>query len=417
MKKFFKKTEGFTLVELIVVIAILGILAGVGTVGYSGYIKKAQIAADNQLLAAVNQAYAAACIENGEDTKNVTARSITIDSDKAVKNVDKSDIVVTNPSAKATAIQNAFEKYFAGNEGSEFKVFTTLTYNKASGSFVYHPLAAAYAALLDIFSETDVEALNESQFAKMGVEPLLDKVDFASDIAFDLINNENPDPRMVTLVSGDANRALMMKNLGLDPANYEGGEYGDAYAQACVDIYLPLLEKKSAQLLAEHPEYATLSEDELTAKAEEALMTNNAVWNVALNNDFDYDTFANTLKNGGGKDAIKANLATGGDVQDGLAQAALTYGLYTTYASRNNIQVSDEATLDEVLNALDPNTTTGQAFAAYMATDEAKKDIDGYKAAMNMVYTSSSNTEVISDILLNGFTNDDLMVLMQSTLG
>ena len=53
MKKFFKKTEGFTLVELIVVIAILGILAGVGTVGYSGYIKKANMAADQQLASGV----------------------------------------------------------------------------------------------------------------------------------------------------------------------------------------------------------------------------------------------------------------------------------------------------------------------------------------------------------------------------
>lgn len=53
MKKFWKKTEGFTLVELIVVIAILGILAGVGTVGYSGYIKKANMAADQQLASGV----------------------------------------------------------------------------------------------------------------------------------------------------------------------------------------------------------------------------------------------------------------------------------------------------------------------------------------------------------------------------
>ena len=56
MRKVFKKTEGFTLVELIVVIAILGILAGVGTVGYSGYIKKANMAADEQMAASVKQA-------------------------------------------------------------------------------------------------------------------------------------------------------------------------------------------------------------------------------------------------------------------------------------------------------------------------------------------------------------------------
>jgi len=56
MRKFWKKTEGFTLVELIVVIAILGILAGVGTVGYSGYVKKANMTADQALAAEVADA-------------------------------------------------------------------------------------------------------------------------------------------------------------------------------------------------------------------------------------------------------------------------------------------------------------------------------------------------------------------------
>lgn len=56
MKKFWKKTEGFTLVELVVVIAILGILAGVGTVGYSGYVKKANMAADQQLASSIANA-------------------------------------------------------------------------------------------------------------------------------------------------------------------------------------------------------------------------------------------------------------------------------------------------------------------------------------------------------------------------
>ena len=38
----FKKNGGFTLVELIVVIAILAILAGIAIPAYSGYIQKAE---------------------------------------------------------------------------------------------------------------------------------------------------------------------------------------------------------------------------------------------------------------------------------------------------------------------------------------------------------------------------------------
>ena len=52
----FKSNGGFTLVELIVVIAILAILAGVAVPAYSGYISKANEAADYTMLDTVKTA-------------------------------------------------------------------------------------------------------------------------------------------------------------------------------------------------------------------------------------------------------------------------------------------------------------------------------------------------------------------------
>lgn len=74
MKKFGSKS-GFTLVELIVVIAILGILAGIAVPAYSGYIKKANQASDYAQLDAIKTAIVFAYTDkhvNDADFKDIT---------------------------------------------------------------------------------------------------------------------------------------------------------------------------------------------------------------------------------------------------------------------------------------------------------------------------------------------------------
>ena len=59
----FKKTGGFTLVELIIVIAILAILSSVAVAGYSSYIKKAN---NSAVLAELNNISTAATLANAK---------------------------------------------------------------------------------------------------------------------------------------------------------------------------------------------------------------------------------------------------------------------------------------------------------------------------------------------------------------
>jgi prepilin-type N-terminal cleavage/methylation domain-containing protein len=129
MKNMKKRNGGFTLVELIIVIAILAILAAIAIPAYSGYIKKANQAADEMLLGAVNTAFAASCIENGISPKGVSGAAMPLTGSEG-------SMQVNTGSVGPAEIKDSFAKYFAGNEGATFKYFTYLSYDSANGVFV-----------------------------------------------------------------------------------------------------------------------------------------------------------------------------------------------------------------------------------------------------------------------------------------
>lgn len=148
MKKFGSKS-GFTLVELIVVIAILGILAGIAVPAYSGYIKKANEAADYTQLDAIKTAAVFAFTDKqvkAEQYDNTDVKQIDVTEQKTITVTPVTGAAVTNLDISAYYDMSKFD--FKSNTKSA-------TWRKEAGTGENAPSAGWTLTPKDTTGKTD----------------------------------------------------------------------------------------------------------------------------------------------------------------------------------------------------------------------------------------------------------------------
>lgn len=391
MKKLFKKTEGFTLVELIVVIAILGILAGVGTVGYSGYIKKANMAADQTLLASLNTAFATACIENGVDSRSLDANTAT---------ATLTDGVLT--AITPAEYKDEFDKYY---EGGTFKVIENLVFSQPIGGFIDagDSVAYEYGDTTIYISQNDINTLKESAFLTadgLGVANLLTKVNSVVGFGTGMVMDDDGTlSAFGELLNTPEYRTFLANSLGFESAD------STAFNQ------------KMAELSGGDPDVA------------QKILVNNAVLYAAKHSTTDKAGMLTILTSENPKSAITAGM--GGDTGKGLAQASAAYGLYTAYVyalpddytetDSNGNTVTKQQLIDNTSNPVNIlNGLNNANFQDYLVdedgnwSEQAEKDFAGYMAAMQMINSSATNNSAaVEKLLTNGFTDADLIDLLE----
>lgn len=361
---------GFTLVELIVVIAILAILAGIAVPAYSGYVEKANKAADEQLLANLNTAFASACAVNGEAHQNQNASSTKIILTDADGDGDRETIVLENDNV---AIVESFGTFF---EGGEFKVFTKLKYVQATGMFVDNSEGGAYSELFHTLKEKygdEIDDVLATSLGQIGTENLFTQMNNAMDMAGEL--------NLHTL-SGEPFAEAYFSYLDFDPSAYDDDEAAQAAFEA-----------KLAELGVDDATASTHAIALYAAQNSEALTTdrlNQWLGGEKSTDDLQNNASANTL-----------------------AEAAAIYGMYLSYQKETNGTVPTGSTLDVMADAL-----TSADFATWVnSSPNAQNELDAYKTYMNILNDAAKDKSARNEILANGFKNPEFENLMKELMG
>lgn len=363
--KSWRSAGGFTLVELIVVIAILGILAGVGTVAYTGYIRAANEAADEQLVADVRYAV----LLGGVTDSGATGRI----------EVAPGGLTVSSTTGDEDTIEGWLEDSF-GTEWAD-------RHTKSLTATVYVPL-------------TDVELTEEqkelvrdylaSNFAD-SEEELLAMVDSLSGALA-----ANTGNLAALQLFGDSAYSSYMEAL-----KAQGLVTGDA-----VTGYTPV-EGKETELANASALYlaSVYGSGDGSYNASSA---SNAVLEAMSGDASDMPALIGNLTNAGNGNA--------------MAGAALAYALTLGYANSDQV---DAARAQEIKNAANGvggvnsmleyfKTVNDAGFKEYLASEDAVNDVNGYLGAMGLIEDFGDEVDISQE---NAFSSDETLALLQGILG
>ena len=399
----FKRNGGFTLVELIVVIAILAILAGVAVPVYSGYIAKANEAADLQLLGALNSAFTAACVENGEvvDDAMVGAEFTMTgtEGDMKISGLTLPQAVEgrARSGEKAAKIFASFQNFYGANMDKGFKVFVKIVFTE-DGSFEGYTAdeVAQGGSMKDngdgtwtitttsgtsvTVSATDLDALKNSTFGEMGADALLNELDTVTNLAASMIYT-NAGGTVEAMLNDYEFLRFYLKNAGV--TGTEGMSYED------IDANLEALQPNGNQIANAAVLYAAQNANKMDRT--------------------DITAFLNE-SNGTMYQSVMGNM-NGENSSTAMTQAALAYGMYLAF-NRN------QGNTDDVDSTVMMSVMTGQSadsdeFRAYLNSAQGQADLNAYLAALNMVDSNTqSNSGLVNNTINNGFNTTDLQELL-----
>lgn len=393
MKTNMKKNGGFTLVELIVVIAILAILAAVAIPAYSGYIEKAEKANDLQLLGAVNNAFASACVDQGFTQYDVKNALLPINSygmlgnNQATLSATPSapNYIVSlsfkeqGKSVDISAFNAAFAMYFSGNETTAFKTFKNgLIYSPETGFVALEDyegdVTVSYKGV-DFSVSSEVAAqLAGSVYGEMGASDLLGKVSDASYLTSLLVGENDYVENMLN----DDHFEWLYDKLGLETEDEQNAFWTENAENENAIL-------ANSLILAAADKTTTMTEAD-TAKLLSSLEAGTLSFTVT-------------------------DSATGETTMD-LTSMAASYALYAAYAERNGKELGDVTGV----STLEAMMGTDAEFKKYVK-DHGAEDLAAYQSAMGLVNDATGSTDLSSAVLVNGFSDQELSDLLASFIG